>query len=59
MSQLACRVAKIDVSFDDYNDDYGAIRFLKRYMTDDNNTVDIKLDWMLKKYRIDNVTKLG
>ena len=46
MSQLACRVAINDVSFDyyndDYNDDYGATRFLKRYMTDNNNTVDIK-----------------
>ena len=54
MSQLACQVVRIDISFGDYDDDYGNTRFLKRYMTDNNNTVDIKLEWGLKWYRVNN-----
>ena len=54
MSQLACRMVRIDISFADYDNDYGNTRFLKRYMADNNNTVDIKLEWILKWYRVNN-----
>ena len=60
MSQLVCQVVRNNISFDDYDDDYSNTRFLKGYMTDNNNnnTVNIKLEWILKKYQVDNVAKL-
>ena len=49
MSQLTCQVVRNNTSFGDYDDNYGNTRVENRYTTNNDNTVDIRLAWILKK----------